>query len=35
MLTKSRAFDLHEYEIMIEVGAGVSLPEKKKYHIKV
>lgn len=32
---KSGAFDYHEYEIIAEVGGGISLPGKKKYSVRI
>ncbi len=35
LLAKTRAFDIHEFEIMAEIGGGICLPGKKKYSVKI
>ena len=34
-IVKGGAFDYGEFELLAEVGAGISLPDKKKYTVRI
>ena len=34
-LLKSGVFNYEEYEVIAEFGSGISLPAKKKYHVRI